>query len=405
MPYKREGSPYYQIDLDLDGYPYRIGARTTKAKYKRVARRMEDTLRDLADDPGKGHDALDAIREGRLSVPEVHTAYRAGDLHSLLYGEDEERLEEVVGTFLRDHDDPRYEKAMERLLEVAPEGVGARWLLDHHNVQKVARWYRENDYAAGTEQREMAGVSMLLRHHFGDGPREEVWQNVRVRVPDNDDVAHPLTRNEVRAVRKAFLSGEHADPEWWIVFGLVIATGLRRSELFRLKVRHVYLEEERLIIPTGKSDKARREVPLEGEPLRRLRRWIAKQDLTDADPVFPGVHKDKLYEAWWAVREELDLEDVRFHDLRHTYGRMCAEGGMPIQELKRYMGHEKIETTMRYSLYRPDDRSAYRAGLQKFGLRETSPTISPTTESTDTEQPEIKAHPDDDPGKHAASGA
>lgn len=404
MPYKREGSPYYQIDLDLDGYPYRIGARTTKARLKRAARKMEDTLRDLGDDPDLGHEALDAIREGRLSVPQVHAAYRNHKLHRLLRGEGDPPLEEIVETFKTDHTDRRYADAMDRLLEVAPEGAPASWLLDHQHVQEIARYYRENEYAAATEQREMAGVSMLIRHHFGDGTREDVWESVHVRRPDNN-AASPLTRAQVKEVRRTILSGDVVDPEWWTVFGLVIATGLRRSEFFRLEVGHVYLEEGRLFVPTGKSERARRRIPLEGEPLRRLRRWVAEQSLRDADPVFPGLYKGKVYRAWHAIREELGLEGIRFHDLRHTYGRMCAEGGMPIQELKAYMGHEKIETTMRYSTYRPNDRETYRKGLEKFGLREASPTISPTMVSEGDENPDSTGDSGDDPGKHVASSA
>jgi integrase/recombinase XerD len=43
-----------------------------------------------------------------------------------------------------------------------------------------------------------------------------------------------------------------------------------------------------------------------------------------------------------------ELEGIRFHDLRHTFGTQRV-GLMGIDELRALMGHETIQMTLRYS--------------------------------------------------------
>jgi integrase len=42
------------------------------------------------------------------------------------------------------------------------------------------------------------------------------------------------------------------------------------------------------------------------------------------------------------------LPDLRFHDLRHTYGTRLVQGGMPLPQVGKNMGHTQPQTTYRY---------------------------------------------------------
>jgi integrase len=42
------------------------------------------------------------------------------------------------------------------------------------------------------------------------------------------------------------------------------------------------------------------------------------------------------------------IKDLRFHDLRHTFGTRLADAGVDVVKIKELMGHQSIETTMRY---------------------------------------------------------
>ena len=40
-------------------------------------------------------------------------------------------------------------------------------------------------------------------------------------------------------------------------------------------------------------------------------------------------------------------EPITFHDLRHSFGSLAVQV-YPVTDVQAFMGHEKIETTMRY---------------------------------------------------------
>jgi hypothetical protein len=49
------------------------------------------------------------------------------------------------------------------------------------------------------------------------------------------------------------------------------------------------------------------------------------------------------------------LEDVKFHDLRRTFGTICVFKNVPPKPLQKWLGHKSIETTMKYYVVSPED--------------------------------------------------
>jgi site-specific recombinase XerD len=56
----------------------------------------------------------------------------------------------------------------------------------------------------------------------------------------------------------------------------------------------------------------------------------------------------------------VDLEPLRFHGLRHTYGSLLVAGGIDLASVKAAMGHSRISTTERYLHARPASELAER---------------------------------------------
>ncbi len=71
--------------------------------------------------------------------------------------------------------------------------------------------------------------------------------------------------------------------------------------------------------------------------------------------VFPGRVPDgrcsesALDNAWRAVREAARLEDVRIHDLRHSFASRALALGETLPVIGKLLGHSDIETTARYA--------------------------------------------------------
>lgn len=59
------------------------------------------------------------------------------------------------------------------------------------------------------------------------------------------------------------------------------------------------------------------------------------------------------------------MREVRFHDLRHTFGTRLAANGVPIRTIQEWMGHEDIRTTQIYADYEPSEH-AIEAVSQAF---------------------------------------
>ena len=354
----RRGNTFY-VDLKPPGYGRRIGPLSTRTRRRSVAEQQEATLRELAA-TGR-HDLLDAVRAGRFTVTELHAAKVKGTLERLSREARDPPLREAIARFRSNLDDERYLPALARLEEVAPDSTRISWLDEPDNLRKLLRLYRTRGLAAATERREMAGISRLVRECLGDSRRREIFRELSMRRPE----AHRtrwLTAEEIQRLREPAW-------DWWVLFQLAIATGLRRGEILSLRVCDVSFEAGTLVVQKGKSARARRMIPLAGQPLADLRRWVEENRLEPPDPLFPCVTNGGLRHAWERTREAVGLDDVRFHDLRHTYAVHCAKAGMPLGELQQRLGHATIAMTMRYAVYSPPVMSAHhRQALQGLGL-------------------------------------
>jgi integrase len=57
--------------------------------------------------------------------------------------------------------------------------------------------------------------------------------------------------------------------------------------------------------------------------------------------------------------ERAGLKRLRFHDLRHSFGTLAVQV-FPLSDVKAYMGHADIQTTMVYVHHVPADDAAER---------------------------------------------
>ena len=84
-------------------------------------------------------------------------------------------------------------------------------------------------------------------------------------------------------------------------------------------------------------------------------------------PLFPEGGKDWYRKGWDRVRLLMDKEDdPEFvpHALRHTCCSRLVQRGVPITHVQRWMGHNSIQTTMRYAHLMPHDLFAAVAVLE-----------------------------------------
>ena len=68
-----------------------------------------------------------------------------------------------------------------------------------------------------------------------------------------------------------------------------------------------------------------------------------------------------------AALKRASLRELRFHDLRHTYGTLMAAVGTPLRTLQGWMGHRDYKTTEIYADFAPDPTQGAKWAERAFG--------------------------------------
>ena len=129
---------------------------------------------------------------------------------------------------------------------------------------------------------------------------------------------------------------------------LLMLTGCRRGEILTLRWEEVDLEAGELRL--GDSKTGARTIPLSPEAVRVL----ASLPRVAGNPwVVPGIaagtRMSDISPSWQVVRARAGLEDVRLHDLRHSFASRALALGESLPMIGKLLGHARIETTARYA--------------------------------------------------------
>ena len=77
------------------------------------------------------------------------------------------------------------------------------------------------------------------------------------------------------------------------------------------------------------------------------------------NPVGGVIEDSALRRRFYDALDGAGLERIRFHDLRHTFGTIAVQA-FPLTDVKAYMGHADIQTTMIYVHHVPRHDAADR---------------------------------------------
>jgi integrase len=137
---------------------------------------------------------------------------------------------------------------------------------------------------------------------------------------------------------------------------LSLNTGLRRGELFNLKWSDVDFEQNNLTVSgDGAKSGQTRHIPLNDESSNILRQW-KNQPGVKSVWVFHGRDGEQfqnLRKSWVAVLTKAEIEDFRWHDLRHTFASNLVMAGVDLNTVRELLGHSDYKMTLRYSHLAP----------------------------------------------------
>ena len=140
------------------------------------------------------------------------------------------------------------------------------------------------------------------------------------------------------------------EPFLYSIVVLALSTGARKSEILNLTWADVDLQRKVAMIHQTKNDE-RRALPLAGAALNCVE-GLAKRRRIDTRLLFPDESGKKpilIRASWKKVLKEAQIEDFRFHDLRHTTASYLAMSGASLAEIAEVLGHKTLQMVKRYS--------------------------------------------------------
>jgi len=224
-------------------------------------------------------------------------------------------------------------------------------LINSHQLERYNIKRPRND-PAGAEQKDP--------RYLLEGEEERLREALSAR--DCRMQAERRSANQWRKERgyqpKPELSG-YADHITPLVL-LAVNTGLRRGDLFDLEWRHVNFQLRHIRKVINKIShtmfgKAPKTIPLSDEAYAVLDKW--RQQTEGEGRVFPsnksGGRLDNIDKAWHKLLEGAEIEDFRFHDLRHTFASKLVMGGVDLNTVRELMCHSDIKMTLVYAHLSP----------------------------------------------------
>ncbi|WP_233902115.1 site-specific integrase [Paracoccus denitrificans] len=161
-----------------------------------------------------------------------------------------------------------------------------------------------------------------------------------------------LTSDELARLGKVLKEAKD-DPEAANCIRLLLLTGCRLSEIQTLKWQYVDFTAGLLRLPDSKT--GAKLVPIGSAALEALK---AIPKLENNPYVIPGrvrgQHLTDMQKPWRRLRKRAGLDDLRIHDLRHSFASDALQLGQDLTMIGRLLGHTQVQTTARYAHLKTD---------------------------------------------------
>jgi integrase/recombinase XerD len=207
--------------------------------------------------------------------------------------------------------------------------------------------------ANGLKELIAATTKLWRKHHLTYDQARYVSKEVRKalgiqRLKSRKRVVHRLSRDEEqRLIQQAYKErGERG-----LLIKTLFQTGARVSEFVSIKVEDFFFEEAMILIAKAKGGKSRY-VPILPELAQELRTYLGSRTVGH---LFETVRHQpySTRRIQQIVRETAGRAKIKKrvypHLLRHSVATTLLERGMPIDQIQKFLGHSKLETTQVYA--------------------------------------------------------
>lgn len=326
--YKREG--HWHFTKTINGKRYRGALKTarTKAQAEEAERKKLNDIHEGTYNKPKGNKALKEFVE-KTYLPWAKANKRSWKIDSY-------RLKAVLAFF-----------GNKRLCEISPFDV-EKFKIKRRDTAVVSKTKAKARSVAAVN-RELRLLSRIFKLAITNRElTENPCHDVELLKGEQARTRYLLPDEEERLMAAL----EESKPYLRYVIVLDINTGMRISELLGLRPDDIDFHRNVIYVRETKTDEDR-EVPMNNTSRELLRELVAQAREQDYDFLFTNTQTGTRYKdiktAWHNACRKAGIENLRVHDLRHTFGTRAADAGVPLVAIGKVMGHASIQTTMRYA--------------------------------------------------------
>jgi integrase len=251
----------------------------------------------------------------------------------------------------------QYERDMAKLCLLYPT-------LDIHEIQDGELSHFIRTYTVKQRRVRLESVKSFFRWAY---LQRRIDANPCDRLPPIKREAKPLIEIFSEAERDALTGLPLVDG---VLMLLLFDTGIRKGEARHLRVKHLKLNEQKLLVMRGKGGKPRA-VPMTKRLTQALAELILLEGLEPSDYLWydrpgggvgrsfspaaalePGrtrrvkpIVKSSFHRWWERCLDEADVKYRKPHTTRHTYATVYLRKGGRLERLSEILGHASIQTT------------------------------------------------------------
>ena len=199
-----------------------------------------------------------------------------------------------------------------------------------------------------------------LARHWCLVPAQNPDQRPLKRLMLGDYKQRFLTEAEIERLLKHCAQSSH--PYLLHFVRLLLLTGARKGEARTARWCDLNFDKRIWTVPRSKNGRSRRIVLNDNAlaTIDRIRNTAERLDQSTQPDRYlftnprTGHAYDSFYAAWYKARDRAGLEDVRIHDLRHTFASLLINKGVSLYEVQTLLGHSSVQMTQRYAHLAPD---------------------------------------------------
>ncbi|MFA5393318.1 MAG: site-specific integrase [Candidatus Ratteibacteria bacterium] len=142
------------------------------------------------------------------------------------------------------------------------------------------------------------------------------------------------------------------------IIEIALNTGMRRGEILGLKWQDIDFDQKNITLSDTKNGE-RRQVPMNSTVVDIL---SSTKRIPESDYVFPGnnlgthISKSYISHKFKSIVKQADIENFKFHDLRHTFASRLVMRGVNLKAVQELLGHKTFNMTLRYAHLSPDHK-------------------------------------------------